>query len=109
MHFHKYFEEPDITNAEKTWQGISELINRQKKKQKAIFALKWPRSNKLLNDPTEFPNIFNNFFLVSLRNLPKQRFKKKIRDCLLQILSQTNDYPDLPTLLGHMQQIQNRP
>ena len=27
MHFHKYFEEPDITNAEKTWQGISELIN----------------------------------------------------------------------------------
>ena len=43
MHFHKYFEEPDITNAEKTWQSISELINRQKKKQKAIFALKCPR------------------------------------------------------------------
>ena len=56
IHFHKYFEEPDITNAEKTLQGISELINRQKKKQKTIFALKCPRSNKLLNDPTEFPS-----------------------------------------------------
>ena len=101
MHFHKYFEEPNITNAEKTWQGINELINRQEKKQKAIFALKCPRSNKLLNDPTEF--------LISHRNLPKQSFKKKIHDCLLQILSQTNDYPDLPTLLGQMQHIQNRP
>ena len=44
MHFDKYFEEPDITNAEKTWQGINELINRLKKKQKAVFALKCPRS-----------------------------------------------------------------
>ena len=62
MHFHKYFEER-ITNAKKTWQSISEPTNRQKKKQKVvIFALKCPRSNKLLNDTTEFPNIFNNFF-----------------------------------------------
>ena len=30
-------------------------------------------------------------------------------DCLLQILSQTNDYHDLPTLLGQMQHVQNRP
>ena len=61
MQLHKYFEE-HISNAKKTWQGINELINRQKKKEKAIFALKCPRTNKLLNDPTEFPNIFNNFF-----------------------------------------------
>ena len=66
MHFHKYFEEADITNAEKTWQAINKLINRQKKKQKAIFALKCPRSNKLLNDPTEFPDIFINFFSLIL-------------------------------------------
>ena len=32
-----------------------------------------------------------------------------VHDCLLQILSQTNEYPDLPTLLGQMQHIQNRP
>ena len=44
-----------------------------------------------------------------IRNLPKQSFKQKIHDCLLQILSQTNDYPDLPTLLGQMQHIQNCP
>ena len=77
MHFHKYFEEPDITNAEKTWQGISELINRQKKKQKAIFALKCPRSNKLLNDPTEFPNIFNNFFSSVLEISQNKVLKRK--------------------------------
>ena len=61
MDLHKYFEE-HITNARKTWQGIHVLINRQKEKQKAISALKYPRSNKLLNAPTEIPNIFNNFF-----------------------------------------------
>ena len=77
MHFHKYFEEPDITNAEKTWQGISELINRPKKKQKTIFALKCPRSNKLLNDPTEFPNIFNNFFSSVLEISQNNALKRK--------------------------------
>ena len=45
----------------------------------------------------------------SIKNLPKQSFKKKIHDYLLQMLSQTNDYPDLPALLGQMQHIQNRP
>ena len=44
----------------------------------------------------------------TIRNLPKQRYKKKIHGCLLQILSQTNDYPDLPTLLGQMRHVQNR-
>ena len=101
MHLHKYFEEPGITNAEKIWQGISELINRQKKKQKAIFALKCPRSNKLLNDPTEFPkqkaifalkcprsnkllndptefpNIFNNFFSSVLEISQNKALKRK--------------------------------
>ena len=41
----------------------------------------------------------------SIINLSKQNFKKKIHNCLPQILSQTNDYPDLPTLLGQMQPI----
>ena len=77
MHFHKYFEEPNITNAEKTWQGINELINRQKKKQKAIFVLKCPRSNKLLNYPTEFPNIFNNFFSSVLEISQNKVLKRK--------------------------------
>ena len=36
-------------------------------------------------------------------------FRKKIHDCLLQTLSQTNDYPDVPALLGQMHHIQNRP
>ena len=42
----------------------------------------------------------------SIRKLPKHSFKLKIRDCLLQIHSQTDDYPDLPTLLRQMQRIQ---
>ena len=58
----KYLEE-HIANAKKTWQGINDLINRQKKKQKDLFPLQCPRSNKLLNDPTEISNIFNKFFL----------------------------------------------
>ena len=45
----------------------------------------------------------------SIRNLPKHSFKEKIHNCLLQILSQTNDYFDLPTLLGKMQHIQDHP
>ena len=53
------------------------LINRQKKKQKAIFALKCPRSNKLLNDPTEFPNIFNNFFASVLEISQNKALKRK--------------------------------
>lgn len=62
MHFHKYFEE-HITNTKKNMAKYkSELTNRQKKRQKAIFAPKRQRSNKLLNDPTEIPNIFNNNF-----------------------------------------------
>ena len=35
----------------------------------------------------------------SIRNLPKQSFKKKVYDCLLQIRSQTNDYPSWSTYL----------
>ena len=42
----------------------------------------------------------------SIRDLPKQSFKKKINDCLLQIFSQTNDFPDLLTFFKHFQ---NRP
>ena len=39
-----------------------------------------------------------NCIPLCIRKLPKQSFGKKINDCLLQILSQTNDYHDLPTL-----------
>ena len=51
-----------LATTTKQWQGINELISWQKTKQKAIFALKCPRSNKLSNDPTEFPNTFNKSF-----------------------------------------------
>ena len=50
-----------------------------------------------------------NCIPLCIRKLAKQSFGKKINDCLLQILSQTNDYHDLPTLLGQMQHVQNRP
>ena len=50
-----------------------------------------------------------NCIPLCIRKLPKQSFGKKINDCLLQILSQTKDYHDLPTLLGQMQHVQNRP
>ena len=42
----------------------------------------------------------------STRKLPKHNFEKKIHDCLLQIHSQTDDYPDVSTLLRQMQRIQ---
>ena len=50
-----------------------------------------------------------NCIPLCIRKLAKQSFGKKINDCLLQILSQTKDYHDLPTLLGQMQHVQNRP
>ena len=46
-------------------------------------------------------------YLLGLEISQKKALKKKIHDCLLQI--KTNDYPDIPTLLGQMQHIQNRP
>ena len=46
----------------------SELTNRQKKKQKAIFAPKRQRGNKLLNDPTEF-QIFSIIISLQLAKL----------------------------------------
>ena len=45
----------------------------------------------------------------SIRNLPKQSFKLYIHDCFKSFHEHTNNYPVLPTLLGQMQRIQNRP
>ena len=45
----------------------------------------------------------------SIRNLPKKSFKLYIHDCFKSFHEHTNNYPVLPTLLGQMQHIQNRP
>ena len=60
-----------------------------------------------INKANHFQDWGPKYGIAYLRVL--ESFKKKIHDCLLQILSQTNAYPDLPTLLGQMQHIQNRP
>ena len=43
--------------------------------------------------------------IAILGQLCAEGFNKKIRDCLLEIFSQTVDSPDLPTLLGQIQHI----
>ena len=46
----------------KTWQGIQELIGRQKKYCKSISAVRANSSSPLVNDPFKIANIMNFHF-----------------------------------------------
>ena len=45
-----------------TWKGIKDLINRNKKTSKQITSLKYPHSNRITHNISEFPDIFNKYF-----------------------------------------------
>ena len=46
----------------KTWTGINEVMNRNKKKSKPIFGLKRLKRNGVTCNPVEIPNLLNDFF-----------------------------------------------
>ena len=91
-------------------QNISRLFNtidqvhvyNTRSSSRVDYEIKFSRLHKQSKSFSRLGAKIWNCIPPSIRNLQKQSFKKKVHDCLLQILSQTNDYPDLPTLLGHM-------
>ena len=53
----------NFTNMKKTWEGINNLINCKKKKnRRPIISLKNPNNGRLVHDPAELSNIINNYF-----------------------------------------------
>ena len=46
----------------RTWEGINMLINRKRKNDSSITALKRPGNRGLSHDTSELPNILNNHF-----------------------------------------------
>ena len=82
-------------------------------RQEGDYEIKFSRLNK---QEKSFPRLgakmWNciQLYLRVLEISQNETLKRKYMAALmLQILSRTNDYPDLPTLLGQMQCIQNRP
>ena len=61
MYFHSYFQK-NISNINKTWQGVNTLISNNKKHQKSITNLKDPSTNKLAYKRNEVANILNKHF-----------------------------------------------
>lgn len=59
------------------------------------FEIKFPRLDKQGKSFSRLGAKIWNWIPPSIRKLLKYSFKKKIHDCLLQIHSQTDDYPDL--------------
>ena len=46
----------------KTWTGINEVMNRNKRKSKPIVGLKRLNGNGVTRNPAEIPNLLNDFF-----------------------------------------------
>ena len=61
LYYHNYFE-TNLHNMKKTWEGINNLINRNKKGNKSINTLKRPNNKGLSQKPSEISNILNNHF-----------------------------------------------
>jgi hypothetical protein len=59
-YYQNYFEH-NITNIKKTWEGINELLNRQKKETRIISALK-DNNHKMVTEASQIPNILNKHF-----------------------------------------------
>ena len=53
----------------KTWAGINEAMNRNKLKSKPITALRRLDCHEITRNPTEFPNVLNDFFSSVGQNL----------------------------------------
>ena len=61
LYYHNYFE-TNLHNMKKTWEGINNLISRNKKGNKSINTLKRPNNKGLAHKPSEISNILNNHF-----------------------------------------------
>ena len=59
--FHNYFED-NLTNIKKTWEGINNLLGRKRKDIKHITSLKRPGNDQISYNPSELPDIMNNYF-----------------------------------------------
>ena len=60
--FYQSFFNQNLSNMKKTWEGIRELIGRQKKDRKSISAVRANSSSPLVNDPSKIANIMNFHF-----------------------------------------------
>jgi len=58
MYYREFFSQ-NLNNSKKTWQGINELINKNKKQSKSIIL----NDNGLLTDPKHVANKFNHYFI----------------------------------------------
>lgn len=71
MYFHFYFQ-TNISNINKTWQGINMLISNSKKKRKSITSLKDPSTNTYVYKENKIANILNNHFASVGQNLANE-------------------------------------
>ena len=51
-----------MNDMKKTWTGINEVMNRNKRKSKPIVGLKRLNGNGVTRNPAELPNVLNDFF-----------------------------------------------
>ena len=51
-----------MNDMKKTWTGINEVMNRNKKKSKPIVCLKRLNGNGVTRNPADLPNVLNDFF-----------------------------------------------
>lgn len=51
-----------MKNMKKTWVGINQVMNRNKRNSKPITALKRLNGNEVTHNPAELPNVLNDFF-----------------------------------------------
>ena len=51
-----------MNDMKKTWTGINEVMNRNKRKSKPIVCLKRLNGNGVTRNPAELPNVLNDFF-----------------------------------------------
>ena len=74
-HYNKYFEDNKL-NAKKMWGGINEIINMKSKRKNGNIHLQI--NNKIITDPKEVGNHFNEYFSnIAQKMLGKQKLCKK--------------------------------
>ena len=61
LYYHTYFTK-HINDMKKTWTGINEVMNRNRRKSKPILCLKRLNGNGVTHNPEELPNVLNDFF-----------------------------------------------
>ena len=82
LHYEAYFT-ANLKNMKKTWEGINELLNRQRNR-KQVSTLQRPNNSGVTQNPAEITNIFNHYFASIgprlARNIPSPR--KNFQDYL---------------------------